>query len=116
MVGWTVVAVEAGTLDKWRSGAEGLALFMACLEYKTQVTWSLCHELDWISKDIYVEKNLIVKHFSFSSAPSDFTEMVNMGMRLEEGVREGRLSRDEASTSKRYGSNFGKKKVNTLSN
>ncbi|KAI5434271.1 hypothetical protein KIW84_021220 [Lathyrus oleraceus] len=38
MVGWTVVAVEAETLDKWRSGAEGLALFMACLEYKTQVT------------------------------------------------------------------------------
>ncbi|KAI5408455.1 hypothetical protein KIW84_054333 [Lathyrus oleraceus] len=45
-----------------------------------------------------------------ASAPSDFTEMVNMGIRLEEGVREGRLSRDEASTSKRYGSNFGKKK------
>ena len=30
-----------------------------------------------------------------ASAPSDFTEMVNMGMRLEEGVREGRLTRDE---------------------
>jgi len=26
-----------------------------------------------------------------ASAPNDFTEMVNMGMRLEEGVREGRL-------------------------
>ncbi|KAI5411746.1 hypothetical protein KIW84_056714 [Lathyrus oleraceus] len=37
-----------------------------------------------------------------ASAPSDFTEMVNMGMRLEEGVREGRLSKDEGS-SKRYG-------------
>ncbi|KAI5432054.1 hypothetical protein KIW84_035984 [Lathyrus oleraceus] len=37
-----------------------------------------------------------------ASAPSDFTEMVNMGMRLEEGVREGRLSKDESS-SKRYG-------------
>ena len=45
-----------------------------------------------------------------ASAPSDFTKMVNIGMRLEEGVRVGRLSRDEASTSKRYGSNFGKKK------
>ncbi|KAI5399317.1 hypothetical protein KIW84_064614 [Lathyrus oleraceus] len=32
-----------------------------------------------------------------ASAPSDFTEMVNMGMRLEEGVR------DEGSSSKRYG-------------
>ncbi|KAI5412428.1 hypothetical protein KIW84_057196 [Lathyrus oleraceus] len=41
-----------------------------------------------------------------ASAPNNFTEMVNMGMRLEEGVREGRMSRDEASTSKRYGSNF----------
>ncbi|KAI5427741.1 hypothetical protein KIW84_032957 [Lathyrus oleraceus] len=37
-----------------------------------------------------------------ASAPSDFTEMVNMGMRLEEGVREGHLSKDESS-SKRYG-------------
>jgi hypothetical protein len=38
-----------------------------------------------------------------ASAPSDFTEMVNMGMWLEEGVREGRLTRDEGSSSKRYG-------------
>jgi hypothetical protein len=45
-----------------------------------------------------------------ASSPSDFTEMVNMGMRLEEGVREGCLSRDEASTSKRYDSSFSKKK------
>ncbi|KAI5423484.1 hypothetical protein KIW84_046439 [Lathyrus oleraceus] len=44
-----------------------------------------------------------------ASAPSDFTEMVNMGMRLEEGVREGRLSKDEGSSSKRYGV-FAKKK------
>ncbi|KAI5389342.1 hypothetical protein KIW84_074839 [Lathyrus oleraceus] len=36
-----------------------------------------------------------------ASAPSDFTEMVNMGMRLEEGVREGRLTKDEGSF-KRY--------------
>ncbi|KAI5418509.1 hypothetical protein KIW84_042946 [Lathyrus oleraceus] len=35
--------------------------------------------------------------------------MVNMGMRLEEGVREGRLSKDEGSSSKRYGA-FAKKK------
>ena len=28
------------------------------------------------------------------SAPSDFTKMVNMGMHLEEGVREGRLTRE----------------------
>jgi hypothetical protein len=44
-----------------------------------------------------------------ASAPSDFTEMVNMGMRLEEGVREGRLTREEGSSEKRYGS-FAKKK------
>ncbi|KAI5397004.1 hypothetical protein KIW84_062998 [Lathyrus oleraceus] len=35
--------------------------------------------------------------------------MVNMGMRLEEGVREGRLTKDEGSSSKRYGA-FAKKK------
>ncbi|KAI5407999.1 hypothetical protein KIW84_054015 [Lathyrus oleraceus] len=35
--------------------------------------------------------------------------MVNMGMRLEEGVREGCLTRDEGSSAKRYGG-FAKKK------
>ena len=44
-----------------------------------------------------------------ASAPSDFTEIVNMGMRLEEGVREGCLTREEGSSTKRYGV-FGKKK------
>ncbi|KAI5391446.1 hypothetical protein KIW84_076310 [Lathyrus oleraceus] len=44
------------------------------------------------------------------SAPSDFTEMVNMGMRLEECVREGRLSKEETSTNKRDGNSFAKKK------
>ncbi|KAI5398880.1 hypothetical protein KIW84_064315 [Lathyrus oleraceus] len=44
-----------------------------------------------------------------ASAPSDFTKMVNMGMRLEEGVREGRLTRDEGSPAKHYGA-FEKKK------
>ncbi|XP_050895005.1 uncharacterized protein LOC127101595 [Lathyrus oleraceus] len=43
-------------------------------------------------------------------APNDFTEMVNMGTRLEEGAREGWLSRDEASTSKKYGGSFSKRK------
>ncbi|KAI5389425.1 hypothetical protein KIW84_074904 [Lathyrus oleraceus] len=45
-----------------------------------------------------------------ASAPNDFTEMVNMGMRLEEGVREGQLSKEEVSSSKRYDSSFRKKK------
>ena len=45
-----------------------------------------------------------------SSSPSDFTEMVNMGMRLEDGVCEGRLSKEEASTSKKCGSGIAKKK------
>ena len=44
------------------------------------------------------------------SAPSDFTEMVNMGMRLEEGVREGRMSKEEVSSSKKYGGGFSKRK------
>ena len=32
-----------------------------------------------------------------ASAPSDFTEMVGMGIRLEEAVREGRLTKSEGS-------------------
>ncbi|GAU38952.1 hypothetical protein TSUD_363910 [Trifolium subterraneum] len=40
-----------------------------------------------------------------ASTPSDFTEMVNMGMRLEEGVRQGRLVRENVpvSSTKRFG-------------
>ncbi|KAI5422148.1 hypothetical protein KIW84_045564 [Lathyrus oleraceus] len=45
-----------------------------------------------------------------ASTPNDFSEMVNMGMRLEEGVREGRLSKEEVSSSRKYGSGFAKKK------
>jgi hypothetical protein len=46
-----------------------------------------------------------------ASAPSDFTEMVNMGMRLEEGVREGRLARksDPSSGARKFGSSFPEK-------
>src|SRR4051812_29598559 len=46
-----------------------------------------------------------------ASAPTDFTEMVNMGMRLEEGVREGRLIMESGSSigTKEYGNNFQKK-------
>ncbi|XP_050877126.1 uncharacterized protein LOC127080877 [Lathyrus oleraceus] len=46
------------------------------------------------------------------SAPSDYTEMVNMGMRLEEGVCEGQLKESGSSrSSKRYGNFLSKKKV-----
>ncbi|GAU50488.1 hypothetical protein TSUD_300290 [Trifolium subterraneum] len=47
-----------------------------------------------------------------ASAPSDFTEMVNMGMRLEEGVRQGRLVRESVpvNSTKRFGSNFARRK------
>src|SRR4030043_2345129 len=47
-----------------------------------------------------------------ASAPSDFTEMVNMGVRLEEAVREGRLVKEGASASnmRKFGNNFGTKK------
>ena len=52
-----------------------------------------------------------------ASAPSDFTEMVNMGVRLEEAVREGRLVRNtESSSSKRYGGALQKKKEQEISN
>ena len=52
-----------------------------------------------------------------ASAPSNFTEMVNMGVRLEEAVREGRLVKGEesASGSKKYGSGFPKKKEKDVS-
>ncbi|KAL5137467.1 hypothetical protein HKD37_10G027826 [Glycine soja] len=48
-----------------------------------------------------------------ASAPTDFTEMVNMGVRLEEDVREGRLtveSTPAASNAKKFGGHFAKKK------
>jgi hypothetical protein len=47
-----------------------------------------------------------------ASAPSDLTEMVNMGMRLEEGVREGRLVKDSGSSSgtRKFEGSFPKKK------
>ncbi|XP_050915933.1 uncharacterized protein LOC127131033 [Lathyrus oleraceus] len=46
-----------------------------------------------------------------AGAPNDFTEMVNMGMRLEEGVCEGRLKESGSSeTSIRYGNGLPKKK------
>ena len=47
-----------------------------------------------------------------SSAPGDFTEMVNMGMRLEEGVRTGHLTKEVGSSSRtmKFGTGFPKKK------
>ena len=45
------------------------------------------------------------------SAPSDFTEMVGMGVRLEEAVREGRLTKSESSSNvKKPSYGFVKKK------
>src|ERR1043165_6428314 len=47
-----------------------------------------------------------------ASAPGDFTEMVSMGMRLEEGVQIGRLTKEIGSSSgtKRVRTGFPKKK------
>lgn len=46
-----------------------------------------------------------------ASGPSDFTEMVNMGLRLEEGVHEGRLKEGGSTDgSIKYGSGLPKKK------
>ncbi|XP_050902019.1 uncharacterized protein LOC127109679 [Lathyrus oleraceus] len=46
-----------------------------------------------------------------TGSPSDFTEMLNMGIRLEEGVSEGRLKESGSSdSSKRYGNGLPKKK------
>src|SRR4051812_23329872 len=53
-----------------------------------------------------------------ASAPSDFTEMVNMGVRLEEAVREGRLNKEPESFigPRKYGSSFQKKNDQDVSN
>ncbi|XP_050888564.1 uncharacterized protein LOC127093674 [Lathyrus oleraceus] len=51
-----------------------------------------------------------------ASAPTDFTDMVNMRVRLEEAVREGRLVREGSSSSsgaKRYGGFMKKKEQET---
>ena len=47
-----------------------------------------------------------------ASAPSDFNEMVVMGVRLEEAVCEGRLSKDGDSSNgaKKYGDSSSKNK------
>ena len=46
-----------------------------------------------------------------ASAPSDFTKMVGMGVRLEEAMREGRLTRDEGSSgTKKQSYGFSRKK------
>lgn len=52
-----------------------------------------------------------------ASAPTDFTEMVSMRMRLEEGFREGRLIKEAESTSgvKKFCSGFNKKKESEVS-
>ena len=42
------------------------------------------------------------------SASSDFTKMVSMGVRLEEAVKEGRLTKDEGTKKSLYG--FSRKK------
>ena len=46
-----------------------------------------------------------------ASAPSDFTEMVGMGIRLEEAIREGRITKGESSrNTKKPSYGFTKKK------
>lgn len=47
-----------------------------------------------------------------ASAPNNFTEMVGMGVHLEEGVREGQFTMESGSSNKikKYGSDFQKKK------
>ena len=46
------------------------------------------------------------------SASSDFTKMVSMGVRLEEAVREGRLTKDEGTKKSSY--EFSRKKESEM--
>ena len=48
------------------------------------------------------------KHM-IASSPNDFTEMVNMVMRLEEELCEGFLTKEDVSASKKYGGSFSKR-------
>ena len=51
-----------------------------------------------------------------ASAPGDFTEMVSMGMRLEEGIRTGRLTKEAGSSSgtRKVGTSFPRKKEHDI--
>lgn len=50
-------------------------------------------------------------------APNDFTEMVGIWVRLEEGFREGRLTKEAVSSSgmTKYGNSFHKNKEGDIS-
>ncbi|GAU10053.1 hypothetical protein TSUD_423710, partial [Trifolium subterraneum] len=52
-----------------------------------------------------------------ASPTNDFTELVNIGVRLEEGVRQGRLVKESVPTStvKKFGNNFQRKKEQEVS-
>ncbi|GAU10455.1 hypothetical protein TSUD_419240, partial [Trifolium subterraneum] len=52
-----------------------------------------------------------------ASPTNDFTELVNIGVRLEEGVRQGRLVKESVPTStvKKFGNNFERKKEQEVS-
>ena len=47
-----------------------------------------------------------------ASAPNDFTEMVSMGVRLEEAIREGCLTKDEGTKKSSY--RFSRNKVKQM--
>lgn len=60
--------------------------------------------------------SLLYYGWMVASAPSDFSEMVNMGLRLEEGVREGRSKEGSSSEgSRKYGNDLPKKKEHDAS-
>ncbi|GAU51349.1 hypothetical protein TSUD_412970 [Trifolium subterraneum] len=52
-----------------------------------------------------------------TSSTNDFTELVNIGVRLEEGVRQGRLVKENVPTNnvKKFGNNFQRKKEQEVS-
>lgn len=56
--------------------------------------------------NVQVDKS---NHYNLiTSAPTDFIEMVGMGIRLEELVRDGRLTKNDCSSNgaKKYGVSF----------
>ncbi|KAH1214369.1 hypothetical protein GmHk_14G042112 [Glycine max] len=75
----------------------------------------LIHTIQQEVEPIYQAENVVAfdKMEELQERFDDFTEMVNMGVRLEEGVREGRLTGEStpaASNAKKFGGHFAKKK------
>ncbi|XP_050888035.1 uncharacterized protein LOC127093174 [Lathyrus oleraceus] len=86
----------------------------AALKWWREIAAQICPPLEEkeMTKMFLKTRSSFYHDIMIASVPSDFTEMVNMGMRLEEAVREGRLTKEAGASShvKKFTNNFSKKK------